>query len=135
MMKSSSETQDFAFVSIAIITLISLVGKPPTAKESKAATGLILATTDLVLNYDFVMGVKNYIEKKIKDDFFHFPSKVFEEIGKVKLRPDQAALAIDLGVKYLLKNETITQDKISIIEEVSERIGIQFKRPLSFWLK
>jgi len=135
MMKSSSETQDFAFVSIAIITLISLVGKPPTPKESKAATGLILATTDLLLNYDFVMGVKNYIEKKMKDDFLHFPSTVFEEIGKVKLRPDRAALAIDLGVKYLLKNEKITQDKIAIIEEASERIGIPFKKRLSALVK
>jgi len=134
MIKTQSDTQDFAFVSIAIITLISLVGKPPTPKESKAATGLILSTTDLLLNYDFVMGAKNYLEKKGKEDLIHFPSQVFDEIGKLNLSPEHAALAIDVGVKYLKKNERITQDKISIIEKVSVRLGMPFKKHLSFWL-
>lgn len=134
-MKNTSETQDFAFVTTALLTLISSLDKPQTPKEAKAESGLILSTSDLLHNYDYVMGVKNYLGRKLKNDFFNGPIEIFDAIGKIKLRPDHVSLAIDIGVRYLKKNEKITPDKISMIEEVSDRLGKPFREKLSYWLK
>ena len=134
-MKNTSETQDFAFVTTALLTLISSLDKPQTPKEAKTESALILSTSDLLRNYDYVMGVKNYLERKLKNDFLNGPIEIFDTIGKIKLRPDHVSLAIDIGVRYLKKNKRITQDKISVIEEVSERLGKPFREKLSYWLK
>ena len=134
-MKNTSETQDFAFVTTALLTLISSLDKPQTPKEAKAESGLILSTSDLLHNYDYVMGVKNYLGRKLKNDFLNGPIEIFDAIGKIKLRPDHVSLAIDIGVRYLKKNEKITPDKISMIEEVSDRLGKPFRENLSYWLK
>lgn len=134
-MKNTSETQDFAFVTTALLTLISSLDKPQTPKEAKAESGLILSTSDLLHNYDYVMGVKNYLGRKLKNDFLNGPIEIFDAIGKIKLRPDHVSLAIDIGVRYLKKNEKITPDKISMIEEVSDRLGKPFREKLSYWLK
>jgi len=134
-MKSLTETEKFAYVTIAMITLISFMHKPPTAKETKAAQALILSTKDLLDNYQFVMEVKSQLSHKLSQNFMQASDSVFDEVRAIKLRPDLAAQAIDIGVKYLRKNAKITAPKISVIEQIAEDLGIPFKTDLSFWIR
>jgi len=134
-MNTSFETLKFAYVSIAIITLISFVGKPPINKEKKSAMALILSTDELLLHYDYVIQAKNHLEKKLSEDFLHGPDEVFDEIEDLNVQPDYAALAIDLGVKYLKKNVSVTPDKIAVLEQAAARMRIPFKKELSLWIR
>ncbi|PPC63947.1 hypothetical protein C1Y41_04705 [Pantoea sp. ICBG 1758] len=134
-MNNTTEAQKFAYVTVALITLISFIHKPATIKEKKAAMSLILANEDMAMNYDFVIQAKKHIEKRLKDDFFHGSDLLFAEVRAMQLRPDFAALAIDIGVQYLKKNVKITAPKISVIEQFALDLGVPFKRHLSYWIK
>jgi len=134
-MKPLSETQKFVFATMAIIALIAASGKKPTMRESKAALGLILSTDELLRNYHFALQIRSELEKRLDEDLYRSSEEIFNEIKKLNVRPDFASLALEIGVKYLKRNVRITADKISVIEEASQRMGIPFKRHLSYWIK
>jgi len=134
-MNTLSETQKFVYATMAIITLIASVGKKPTMRESKAALGLILSTDELLRNYHYALHVRRELEQKLQENFYRASQEIFNEIYNLKVRPDFASFALEIGVKYLKRNVRITADKISVIEEASHQMGIPFKRHLSYWIK
>ncbi|NIG13048.1 hypothetical protein F3J37_00990 [Pantoea sp. Al-1710] len=134
-MKKEPNPQEFAYATTAILSLIDSVGAPLRIKEVRAAKSLILSNTDLIFNYEYVFNLRGEFEDRLKEDPERATKQILSEIGFMRLSPDQAALAIDIGIKYLKKNLRITKEKIEILERAAKKLNVTFEKNLSFWIR
>lgn len=124
LMKTRSDAQKFAYVTIALLSLISAIGKTPTTKDLRIAISLILSTEDLIRNYDFVLQAKNHLESAFQSDYESASEEVYSMLRTIKLRRDLAALAVDIGFKYLRRAESDSPEKRAVLEHSAQLLKV-----------